>query len=104
MREDCPDRVPDNERRGAEPFDLFATALITQRTTAEVLAVVGQEPIAAFAQARTRAFHHLAAIERRRFASNPEAAAGIENAELGVVAGVLAVSQARSTRGRLRSD
>jgi hypothetical protein len=78
LLEDCADRVPDGERQGAETFDLFAAALITQRPIAEVLAVIRQESIAAFAQARTRAFHHLAAIERRRFGSNPEAAAASE--------------------------
>ena len=37
-----------------------------------MLAVVRQDPIALFAQARTRPFHHLATIEEWQLISNPD--------------------------------
>ena len=58
-----------------KPFNLHAAALAAQRPLTEVLAVVCQEPIAVFAEARAYPLHHFTAIEARCIVSNPDAVA-----------------------------
>lgn len=71
--------------QGAKTFDLFAAPLAAQSPVAEVLAVVRQQPIAAFAQTRARTLHHFARIELGRIASNSDAAALCELRERNVL-------------------
>src|SRR5688572_4893738 len=48
---------------GAQPVHLPAAAFTQQHPGAEMLAVVGQDAVAALAQPRARALHHFTAIE-----------------------------------------
>ena len=78
-------RGPDRMRQGAKKFHLCAPALAAQRPAAEVLAVVSQQPIAAFAQSRARTLHHFARIELGRIASKSDVAASCEVRERNVL-------------------
>jgi len=53
----------EDSRKRTKPLYLLAARLITQRPRAEVLAVIPQNIVTLFAQARSRTVHHFAAIE-----------------------------------------
>jgi len=59
-------------RHRTKPLDLAAAALVAQRPRTEVLAVVRQDSIAPFAQARARPCHHFATIEEAGAGSDPD--------------------------------
>jgi hypothetical protein len=77
-REDCAGRMPDGPGESAKKFDLCAAALVAQHPAAEVLAVVGQHAISAFAQTRPRTVHRFARIKPGGRVSNTHVAATSE--------------------------
>jgi hypothetical protein len=68
-------RTPEATRTGNQLLDLRAAACALQTPFAEVLAIVRQDAVAAFAEARTCPCHHFATIEAWSIISNPDAAA-----------------------------
>ena len=78
------DRVPDRTRQGTKALHLFAAALVVQRPIAEMLAIVCQQPITAFAQTRTRTLHHFVTIEPGWGVYNSDVAASCELRERNV--------------------
>ena len=68
-------RTREAARTGKQPLDLGATACAIHTPFAKVLAIVRQDAIAAFAEARTCPCHHFATIEAWPIMSNPDAAA-----------------------------
>ena len=58
----------------SKSFDLFAEIFIAQRPDAEVLAIVGQDSIAALPETRACPLHDFAAIETSRVLPYPDAA------------------------------
>ena len=71
-------RTREATRTGKEPLDLTAPACAIKAPFAEVLTIVRQNAIAAFAETRTRTRQHFATIEAWPVMSNPDAAAVCE--------------------------
>jgi hypothetical protein len=74
-------RTEQRSGQGEKAFDLAAPPLIAQRPGAEVLAVVGQDAVARFAQARECALHHFATIEASVLGLNAHGSATRETLE-----------------------
>ena len=83
----CCDRT--NERGWYDPktFHLLAAAFTTHCPRTEMLAVVGQDAVAALAQARACSLHDFATIKAARVASNPYGMAASETLERNVLHG-----------------
>ena len=71
-------RTREATRTGKEPLDLTAPACTTKTPFAEVLTIVRQDAIVAFAETRTSARQHFATIEAWPVMSNPDAVAVCE--------------------------
>jgi hypothetical protein len=78
MRADCPKHHSWNT---TNTLDLPAAALVAKRPYAKMLAIVRQNPVVGFAQARERSRHHFATIEALQVASNPDDVASSETLE-----------------------
>ena len=65
----------------SQPFNLPDKVIIAERPRAKVLAVVRQDAVVGFAQARARPRHHFATVEALRAASNPDGVASSETLE-----------------------